>query len=195
MWVFKTLANATFLKQSLDSSTPKQQVPASNHAEDKTQRKYQNIPTKRLLPYSSSSPCQVSVRCWAVLASDQACKLTVREERSWEWDDGGKPHILPLWPKRRLGRKGLSALLKCSSWAKPLERAVGNPALRGRTSAYRGRYDFRATTPEMQFLVHMLTLSWSFPLTPPLLQLLRCSQMDSRMDGVIGDPHEIKGAQ
>lgn len=85
-----------------------------------------------------------------------------------------------------------SALLKCSSWAKPLERAVGSSALHGRTSASRGQYDFRATTPEMQCLVHMFTPSYSFPLTPPLLQLLRCSQSDSRMDGVTGHPRETQ---
>lgn len=91
------------MKQSLDSSTPKQQILVSNHGGDKTQRKCQNIPTKRLFPTSSPSPRQVNVllSCagfgpglqapcerrvqlivrWSRKATDSA---TVTQEETWQ---------------------------------------------------------------------------------------------------------------
>lgn len=84
---------------------------------------------------------------------------------------------------------GRASLLCSSVQAEP---SLWRGLLAGRTSAYRGQNSFRATTPDMRFLVHMLTPSYSFPLTPPLLQLLRCSQMDSGMDGVTGHPQETQ---
>lgn len=132
-------------------------------------------PRRGHVPFSSPRPCQVSVRLLSCVVLDQVCKLTAREsaaDREMVEESHRSCHSDP-----REGLAGRAFLLCSGIQGKPslwgwLGMAVCKPILHGRKSAYREQRDFKATTPDMQFLVHMLPPSCCFPLTPPLLQVL-----------------------
>lgn len=104
--------------------------------------------------------------CWF----ESGLSIHCEEEHS-SCDDGGKPQILPLWPKRKLGRnEGLPQ----SAQTFKLSRASGcwQPHFTWEEIWLQRQCDFKANTPETQFSVQMLPPSCFFPLTPPLLQIL-----------------------
>lgn len=131
------------------------------------------IPPRRgHVPFSSPSPCQVPACCWAVLVLDHARKLTVRESIADRGMMEASHRSCHCDPRGGLG--GRASLLCSGVQDKPSlwGMAVGSLILHGRKSAYSGQRDFKATTPEMRFLIHMLPPSCSFPHTPPSLQVL-----------------------
>ena len=169
-------------------------------------------PRRGHAPFSSPSPCQVSVCCWAVLVLDQACKLSVREtaaDREMTEESHGSCHCDPrggLAGRASLLCSGVQAKPSLWGWLLATPFCMGGNLLTGdnvtlKLLLQRCNVWFTCFLPPVPFhsphlfykSLRVSERNWAVNLTCGSAARVRAvcgSQMDSKMDGVTGHPHE-----